>query len=405
MNNKSKLMMSCFTLLTVFASVNSQQLKDSMVFYHDCESQVSNAADVKISGSIRTAEGKFGKGLLIERRTTNLVPNGDFAENNFEKWIKPDDAQWQEKDGINNSSCLKISSGVPLALPLLDLKTGAPCAFSFYAKGLEGTANTVSVEISCAGKTEKMITDRTLAADFERICFSFEPASDSAVIRIYINGNALLDNVQLDAGINYFNSFSAPLKWRGVDVINFPIETKYFNPNAGALVLWMKLPWLDNDARFENSNIIFQAWDKNVESKKWHDHAVLSIGAYCPPEKSSKKYFYISGTDSAKRQHALNMKFDEIKDTADNWHLFVFNWALSGDSMKFDIYVDGIEQHVSKTAVWGPALKPTEVNFGHGGGGYINGTVDEIAFFNRPLSDDEVKLIADAKKTLSEIIK
>ena len=129
------------------------------------------------------------------------------------------------------------------------------------------------------------------------------------------------------------------------------------------------------------------------------------IKAEKPNSKNAKKYFYISATDAAKRQHALNMNFDEIKDTADNWHLFVFNWKTESSSLKFDIYVDGVQQHVSKSAVWGPALNASETSFGYGGGGYINGSVDDIALFNRPLGDDEIKLISEAKKSLSEIIK
>jgi len=236
----------CLVLAAIMfaSSVIAGNFKDSIIFKEDCEDLKSPYPGVKISSSIKVLEnGKFGKCFRIERRTVNTLANGDFKQKESDSWLYRDNAVWQAKGGIKNSPCLKINSG-EVVIPVTGLKKDSANAFSFYAKSPENAA--VSIVWECGGKENILIKDLKIGKSFTRIEAPFGALADSGSLHIQVAGAVLIDNAQIDKGVNFFNSFSTPLQRRNVDWIEIPADGRFFNAEQGAVSTWLNVPWLSD---------------------------------------------------------------------------------------------------------------------------------------------------------------
>jgi len=246
--------MNIYGLLLVAAfgsSVAAQEItlsKKDALLYEPCESLKSENDGVSISGSVAVVEkGKFGKALRFERRTVNVLDNGDFAKEKSDAWICRDNtAEWLADGGINNSACLQLNGG-EISVPITGLKAKAPNAFSFYVRRVDTAPETTSIRVNwqSGGKTLCVLNNYVPGKTFERIKLPLSSDADSGTITLVVNGAVVIDNAQFDKGVSYFNSFSQPLVMRGVDVCNIPANGKYFNPEKGSIYCWLRVPWFD----------------------------------------------------------------------------------------------------------------------------------------------------------------
>lgn len=257
-------------------------LKSSIIFQEDCEDLQSPYPGVKISSSIKVLQGgKFGKCFRIERRTVNKLANGDFKQKKSDAWLYRDNAVWQSKGGIKNSACLKITGG-EVVVPVVGLKKSSANAFSFYAKAPQG--GSVSVVWECAGKENILVKEQKIGNSFIRVKAPFGAIADSGSLRIQVTGSVIIDNAQLDMGVNYFNSFSTPLQQRSVDRIDIPANGKYFKAKQGAISVWLNVPWL-NDSKVISNSIcgLFVVDNAKQRMKKWGDQVIMVIN--CIPRQ------------------------------------------------------------------------------------------------------------------------
>ena len=403
MNKKIILMLSA----VIFSSSSfAGDLNKAIIFQEDCEDLKSPYSGVKISSSIKVLPGgKFGKCFRIERRTVNALANGDFKQKESDAWLYRDNAVWQKKGGINNSSCLKIIGG-EVVVPLTGLKKDSANAFSFYAKTPSNSS--VSVLWDGGDKEVSLIKDVSIGKSFARIKVPFGTTADAGSLRIQVKGEVIIDNAQLDKGVNFFNSYCTPLQSRGVDQIKIPADGKYFNEKQGAVSIWLKAPWLNNKDVVSNSICgIFVVDNERNRIKKWGDNVIMEIN--CIPRskvtdttRNSKFHFYT--IDVKNRICPISARIIDIAaPAASGWRHVAINWQLGKDgNMKAELWIDG-KKIIEKSKPFGPLKKQKFMWVGYANGAYLNGLMDDFAIFNRPLTEDEIKQINTLNKPLSEI--
>lgn len=392
----------------VAAQDSTLQKKDALL-YEPCESLKSENAGVSISSSVAVVEkGKFGKALRFERRTINVLDNGDFSKEKSDAWICRDNtAEWLADGGINNSSCLQLNGG-EISVPVTGLKAKAPNAFSFYVRRGDNAPETTSIRVNWqdGGKTLCVLNNYIPGKTFERIKLPLSSDADSGTITLAVNGAVVIDNAQFDRGVSYFNSFSQPLVMRGVDICNIPANGKYFNPEKGSVCCWLKVPWFDKSLYGEMMALISV---QNAEQKKakWGDHVILSIS--CIPntvkgDKSGTLNAYI--IDAENRIVSIGENLNNISvDTSAEWHLLVFSWEVKDGKALISLNIDDGKTKLTKEQPFGPLKKQEIINVGYVSGAYLNGEMDDFAIFNRPLTDAEVSAIYKSSQPLSAMLK
>lgn len=386
----------------------SSILKKDVLIYEPCESLTSQYPGVKISPSIQIEEqGKYGKAYRIERRTLNEMANGDFAKQDSDCWAYRDNAEWQSAGGIGNSSSLKISGG-DVSAPLTELKPDSVNAFSFYARNADsGKDASISVSWESGGKTVTAIKDRKLGSGFERVMLPLNAGADSGTVVISVNGTVIIDNAQLDKGVGFFNSYAPPGKMRNPDIIEIPVNGKFFVPEKGAFSCWVNVPWLNPDVTSDAICSFFGVANAEPKIKKWGATTIIGINGI-PKQKSSDKR---AGTvnaymvDTNNRAVSTNENIANLKLDKSPWHLWVVNWQVKDGKIQFSMYLDGDKLKVNKEIPFGPCKVPTLITAGYSGGGYLNGLMDDFAIFNRPLTETEIMAVYKSSQPLSAMLK
>ncbi len=387
-------------------SLLAGNLNKSISFYEDCEDLKSPSPGVTISSSIAIEDkGKYGKCMRIERRTVNALANGDFKQKDSDAWLYRDNAVWLKNGGINNSSCLQISGG-EIVVPVTGLKKDSVNAFSFYAKS-PGQA-VVSVSWDAAGKETSLVKDVNIGKSFVRVKVPFRATADAGSLRIQVKGVIIIDNAQLDKGVSFFNSFSSPLQRRSVDRIEIPANGKYFAEKQGAISVWLNVPWL-NDKETVSDSIcgLFVVDNAEKRKKKWGDHVIMGIN--CIPRKkytdnSRNSQFHFYTIDAKNRVCPISLKLQDMASAAaSGWRHVVCNWQLTDDGkMKTELWLDGKKQ-VERIKPFGPVKKQKFIWIGYANGAYLNGLMDDLAIFNRPLTADEIQQINSSDKPVSQL--
>ncbi len=390
----------------VAEDVNLQ--KKDVLLYEPCESLKSNNPGVKIPSSIQVEEqGKYGKAFRIERRTLNEMCNGDFSLKESDAWIFRDNAAWQPSGGIGDSPCLKISGG-DISAPLTGLKAGVPNAFSFFAKKpAYATEATLSVTWESGGKQDTLLKNRKLGNDFERIMLPLTAEADSGTVTISVNGEVLIDNVQLDKGLGFFNNYAPPGKMRGCDIIEIPVNGKYFSPGKGAFSCWINVPWLNPDVAGDTICAFFGVANAAPKVRKWGATTIIEVNGFPKPKSSDARTGTLNAytLDSENRVVAASENMGTLKLGTEPWHLWVVNWELKDGKMQLALYVDGDKLRIRREQPFSSCKVPTSITAGYSNGGYLNGIMDDFAIFNRPLTEAEIMAIYKSSQPLSAMLK
>ena len=406
--------MKIYGLLLVVAfgsSVVAQDItlsKKDVLLYEPCESLESSNPGVKIANSIQVEEqGKYGKAYRIERRTLNEMVNGDFAQKESSSWIYRDNAAWQPSGGVGDSSCLKINGG-DVSAPLTKLKPGSPNAFSFHAKNAGPAAEaSVSVSWESGGKQNSIIKDRKLGSNFERIMLPLTAEADSGTVIISVKGAVLIDNAQLDKGLGFFNSYTPPGQLRNCDIIDIPVNGKYFSAEKGAFSCWINVPWLNPEVAGDTVCTFFGVTNAEPKVNKW-GATFIATACGIPKPKASDKLagtFNACMVDVENRSIGASENLANLKLDGGPWHLCVINWELKDGKMQLSMYMDGDKLKINKEQPFGPNKVPVSITVGYSGGGYLNGLMDDFAIFNRPLTEAEIMAIYKSAQPLSAMLK
>ncbi|MHC4872939.1 MAG: hypothetical protein ACYTFY_13940 [Planctomycetota bacterium] len=395
-----------FSANTVAAEL--EDIATEVSFYEDGEGGKNRFTGNDITANIRKVkEGKFSKALLIERRTVNELDNGGFDNKKSDTWLYRKNAKWSEKGGIDNSSCLGIKKG-EVAVPLTDLTADSANAFSFYARSAKKSKTMVKV-LWEEGGSSKEIASVELTRKYNRVKAVINAKGNSGTVRIAVKDAVYIDNAQLDKGVNFFNTYSEPLVRRSVDVIYLPPQKNLLNIEQGAISCWLNVPWLNDPDIVSNSICsFFSLLNEEKRQEKWGDNVIMGISAIArkkPSDKKEKSALHYSCIDKDIKVTAVSAKFSEFGEAPeDGWRLLILNWKLEAGQMKTEMWLDG-KKLVYTAKPYGNTKTPKQFTIGYASGAYVNGLLDELAFFKRPLSGDEIQALFEADKALGELLK
>ncbi len=388
-----KILFFCCSLAIIVRAADYQQ---ALRLYLNCDDLKNPPAGVKYFGDIRLRPGKFGQAFLLERRTYNLVPNGDFSSADLSEWILDDNVRRHNLGGIDNGGALEFSGGGMAAIPV-SLQQNVTNTISFSAKG-EGS---LAVGLACAGEEQLLLAAQVLGPEYSRYYTVTIPRDNLGTIRFLATGQVWLDQVMLDANIGYPNSFAEPLKQRSVDKITLAAGAGFFNQEAGALACWLKVPWFSPEVYSTGGNNIFAAHNLPLAEKVWGAQTIMATPAYncktLAEAKTSGALTFLFN-DAKFRTVAVSVPFAEVNNPGDVWRHLVFNWQQKDDWLHLEVLLDGGSQRWHNAKPFGPGKELQELSLGYSAGAYINGLIDEFALFDRPLTAQECQKIFAAEK-------
>ena len=317
------------------------------------------------SNSIRQVPGRFGKGLLIERRTVNSFAPADVVLSGGAKLT-------------GKSNHLVMPGNSVAALPLPAIRPGTPNTLSFRYRG----QGKVSVTFD-----RKELASFEAGPEYREAVVVVVPEDDAGTLRVRAEKAAELDNVMFDLGIGYANTYHAPGKRRNVDVID--VDPALVSLEKGAVSCWIKAPWLRRDAKFATA-IALCAVQPSSKVRR-----LLNICAW-----SNSVSLGVPGL--AGRGVSASCGVAELPESPDDWYHFVFNWERKGKNMELAIIVNG-EKVFHKSGVSPLPPEHGAFSIGYVTGAYLNGVLDDFGLFSAPLTFEEAKKIYRSTRSLKEL--
>ncbi len=360
------------TVLSWMFSLTAGTLQEDLTAYLSGDDMKPSVPGCKILNSVRLRPGKFGQSFLIERRTKNLADPADI--------ILGQDATL---NGPGNT--LKLPADGFAALPLPQIKPGNSNCLSFVYSG----SGKITVTLD-SGAGSVTLAELDATANPQPAAISVIPNFGNTTLKISSKQPVTLDNLMFDAGIPFANTYHAPGNARNSDWISLPPEL--FDRTSGAFVCWLKAPWLQGYSDVSGIGILSVRWAEKTEGRFGANY-LKRITVW------NGNLFDINNAA------AVELKLKDIKaKPVDGWHHFVFNWKFDDGKMTLGIIVDG-EPHAEKTFSHQLNSEPIDFTIGYMASHYLNGQIDDIALFKRPLSLDEVRKIFSAGLPLPEAIK
>ena len=354
----------CLTAAGLMTAASAAELKVCI----DGESKKASGNVTYIAGGIRQVPGRFGKGLLIERRTVNSFAPADV--------IVCDGGKLSGK-----TNRLTLPADGFAALPLTAIRPKSNNTLSFLYKG-EG-----KITVTFGGKTLGVFT---AGKEFKKAEVIVTPEEDNGTLRIRSEKSVELDNVMFDKSIGWANTYHAPGKMRTVDAIE--LKPELFDTQSGAISCWIKAPWLNKKSKYATAIALCDAKDK-VKGKAvfyfctWSNNITMITRSKAPKG-------VISG-----------LRMDELPEPADGgWYHFVYNWKVEKDVMTVAIIVNG-EKVFKKQGLWKASIPTKTFTVGYVNGAYLNGVLDDFGLFSAPLSLEEAKKIFTSTQPLSTLYK
>ncbi len=377
-------------------------LQDALLFYEDCDDRKSSYPDVQIAAALPPEAGKFGHALRLRRRLLNQAVNGDFEFSIAGNWMIDGDGKRMPLEGVDGDSCLLLERGATAVLPIPWLYSERIHSISFAARSQQIDIDekpSVSVEWLAGGELTELLEPEPVDSDFRRFQAAVFCTEDYGTLRIHaIGGTVILDQVAMHEGDNHEASFTPPLKKVSRDGIFLP--PSYVDVKSGAFSCWVKVPWIRPDFESRHGHGFFQVAADRPPKLKNKPYNVL--GAICWLSSNRSTYLTVAGSDDS--SVGISFDLDDISSFKEEWHHFVFNWKFSNSKILLEIFVDGKQRSFSEEMLSGMRGPVSEVLIGFDAGCYLNGVIDDVAFFNRPLSTQEIVTVFNSDIALAKLL-
>ena len=320
----------------------------------------------RISSSIRLVPGKFGKAMLIERRTVNEFKSAEVILSDGVKL-----------SGKNNTLVMPANSTA--ALPLTAVRPKQPCTLSFRYRG-EG-----KISVVFGGKE---VAAFQAGKEYKKAVAVIVPADDSGTLRIRSEKASELTQIMFDKAIGFANTYHKPGPMRNVDRID--LDPALFNPKAGAVSCWIKAPWLEKNSKYATATALLRA--RNGKGN-------VSPGLYISIWDNNMYLIYYG---AAKTQVGTSLKMNELPVSKDGWYHLVYNWKEEKGNVSLSLIING-EKVFSGKKLAKTADKAKEFSLGYVNGASLNGALDDFGIFSAPLSKEEAQKIYNSKVPLGKL--
>jgi hypothetical protein len=340
----------------------------------------------------RFEQGKFGKAVMVEEGTTNLVVNGSI-ENNLSYWYATNDISAGDNgvvrrivgDAAVGNACLEYEiTNHPSwgffhndynqyrTSPYFD--TSKQYTISFWAKRILGS-NIMHVKISDANGRNVVWSGGsfTLYDTWTRYTFTFTPAIAGNQPVVFFNyyiagqtGKCRIDGLQIEQQ-RYATSFIDGT--RSAESLTIP-TAGVLNPQEGTVECWAYVdPYIHKQG--SDWNMIFVVTDSNEANQ-------LRFGY----SRSSGKW-HVKTTNSAGTAWYADFT------VSSGWHHFALTWNQSTTTAK--MYVDGIIVAQETSAPLPSAFASTaRIGSWLGSMNVFNSLIDDLRISSRARSDAEI---------------
>lgn len=341
----------------------------------------------------RFEQGKFGKGVLIEEGTTNLISNPTFRDG-ITGWLRqynPDASYTILSEGnITYHQCKFIndsSSSAYIFRDITGLSPNTTYTLSFRGRWVftQAVSNGVYVDLYEVGTftfKERLFTSGGAVADsrpdWQRLSFQFTTGASETGVRIalvlYFGGN--------DETGSYFDVSECQLEQkpyatsfidgtRAAETLTIP-TAGVLNPQEGTVECWV----------YVNDIIKRQLGGSS-------NGMVISIprlggspGIYLTHRGDSPVWeFRIYADDNTYTTKTVSNSY-----TPNGWHFFALRWSLD----RADLFIDG----VLRGTISNPKLPSGFYDIAYVGcwdsGYHINTLIDDLRISNRARTDEEI---------------
>jgi hypothetical protein len=350
------------------------------VLYENCDPVAQGEKRAINFGKPPFVEGIQNKAVLIEKRSRNLIKNGDFKKR--VEWISIGEPTFHKTGGKITPECAEVDNTNYLRQVVTGLYEGRVHCLSLYAKSA-----TKGEEL------EILVNDDTIGtikptANYSRFDMSFTSKFKTSTVSIKSKGGkVIVDGVQVESSQDYPGTFISEGRRPGIKLNNIPIEK--INLKHGSISLWLKPLWLNKTTNSGNSIFAFgnpksKSWsylslqcsaDKNETSHAWKNRLLVLFRGKKDKDK------YTSGASSPSLQEWSKQ----------DWHHVVATWEFPGEGgdSKLFLYLDGkLVSH--RTFKYPGKIELESANLGFWGGGYANAAIDEVKIFNTVLNQASI---------------
>jgi len=343
----------------------------------------------------RFEAGKFGQGILIEEGTTNLLPSNDaqgktlFTSNDSSHSSNTLETSF----GLNDLYSLKsvqlvfnINRG--FVSPFYPTVAGNVYTFSYYVYNATSTSHNFTARLifyDGSGNVVRSFESNSIpvpAQQWKRISVTATALSGSTQCRVVGSESGTISQV---GDVYYFDNFQLEQKpyatsWtvgtRQPEVITVP-TAGILNAGEGSASVWVYV----NDL-IKNTS----AWRYILA------HGTSDTANFIVLRHGADNMWYAMTSNGAGQQSMV-----KINDTLlIGWHHFAMRWSVS----ELALFIDGVKVG----SVNNPYLPSTmNNNFSIGrwlldAYGWTNTYIDDLALYNRALSDNEVQAIYNSNQ-------
>jgi len=367
--------------------------KSDLLYYEPADRIPGAEPDGKVLSGVKLVPGKFGKAYLIERRTHNYldVPGTPACQLLWRNGVALE---------LRRKEPFLIVSDSELALPMVDLRQGSSNTFSFDASCPGGKAE-IFAQWEEPGNKVTPLGCFSVEKSVRRIVFPCRAAADSGTMRILVRGKAELSRFLEDRKCGWGASFVPYGKSRDAAWVEIRNISKHFHETEGSFSAWVKGDSLAPDSI--GPGVVFFSAESKVGKGRYG--RVVMWPTLLPGDGSKPGTLYFTTVDARDRRVALSERQCDLKYAPCDWHFFVFTWKQVDKRMQIAIYVDGDKLKISTDGEAIGTKQAIKLTVGYYGGCYLNGAMDDFAFFGRVLTAAEVLDLYRSDRPLGEILK
>ena len=329
----------------------------------------------------RFEQGKFGKAVLVEEGTTNLVSNPSFESGMWPELLNPSNGTATLVTGWNgsgNATRITITRedtafGIVSARNM-SLSEGVKYTISFRARAIRdnfpvtymylmssSVGNSILPTINLGTTWQRYTITYTIPADKTASDYGLMIAIDGRHSAVYANDWIEVDDVQLEAK-PYATSFIDGT--RSPETLTIP-TAGVLNPQEGTIEGWFYL----NDTSSAHYSPLFITADVVAPGPR------LLI-------MRDKDSGMLAGWDGDGTSESVYWGTTVIQPKT--WYFFAFTWSSTGRKL----YLNGVLEATSTRTT--PIGMSANARIGGWGGNYLNGLIDDLRISSIARSDDEI---------------
>lgn len=354
------------------------------IFYEPLDTLKPVQPNTTLMNPTELGEGKIGAAVLLERRTLNLLKAP--GTESKDAWMLLNGASF-------NDSVLKLPASGEARQTVSSLSPDKIYCLSVYARS--SSAQSAKISLGWDGSVPDNRQEFTVGRDWKRVWVSGETVEGSAtVIMTAVEGAVEIERPQFEMGGSVPTSYITG-DMRGVSGLVWRPTEGEFDPTRGSISFWMKADWVGET--LSSSVMLFRSFHEYKEEwKEMPSVITLNVWALDPDARDWRYAINLGIVDKKLKSHALSVPLQHLKK---GWNHVALTWDFSDPKGgRATLYINGEQVGALNNLVTSGMEPASEVAFGQGIGGYLDGWLDEARVYSTELSAEDVKTLAEGKE-------